>query len=348
MAHLSCAGKETQMKKTIVFLLSAILLLGGCTGKPSETGPGAVIPTDAPVASLSADAFYTRYKESSSRPVAVMVDNDNGQARPHAGLTEAYMIYEVPVEGGATRLMALFYPEGKEKIGPVRSSRHYFLDYVLEHDALYTHFGYSPRALADIPALGINNLNGVEGSGADIFWREDEATRAYHSAFTSMEKILNKIGVLGYRTEREKSPLVFAEQVTELAEGKDATSVKIPYTGFYSSGFSYDAENGNYKKLIGDVAHPIQEEGELRAKNIIIMQMKTYPLGDGSARINIDTVGTGKGQYITMGKSIPITWEKTSRSAKTVWKNEKGEEIKLNPGTTWVMLLPSGVSPQIG
>ena len=334
------------MKKTLVFLLSLALLLGGCTGKKSETGSGTVLPTDAPVASLSADAFYTAYMNSTARPVAVMVDNDNGQARPHAGLTNAYMVYEVPVEGGATRLMALFYPEGKEKIGPVRSSRHYFLDYVLEHDALYTHFGYSPRALADIPALGINNLNGVESSGADIFWREDEAARAYHSAFTSMEKILNKVGALGYRTEREKAPLNFSEQVAELTDGKDATSVKIPYTGYYSSGFSYDAESGNYKKLIGDAAHPIQEEGDLRAKNIIIMQMSTRLLGDGSDRIDINTVGSGKGQFITMGKSIPITWEKTSRSGKTVWKNEKGEEIKLNPGTTWVMLLPSGVAAQ--
>ncbi len=300
------------------------------------------------MASAPAHEFYTAYQESASRPVAVMIDNDNGDARPHAGLLDAYLVYEVPVEGGATRLMALYYPEDTEKIGPVRSSRHYFLDYVLEHDAIYTHFGYSPQALSDIPALGINNLNGVEGSGADIFWREEKYAGDYHSAYTSMAKILAKAEKLGYRTEREKAPLIFAEEVLDLEDGTAATSVKIPYAGFYSSGFSYDEESGTYKKLINGAAHPLQGGGELRAKNIIIMQMKTYSLGDGSARINVDTVGAGKGQYITMGKAVPITWEKASRSAKTVWKTEDGEELKLNPGTTWVMLLPSGVSPEIG
>ncbi len=336
------------MKKTLVFLLAISLCLGGCS-KKQEAGPGTVAePSATPVASLPAHDFYTKYTDETARPVAVMIDNDNGDARPHAGLLDAYMVYEVPVEGGATRLMALFYPENTAKIGPVRSSRHYFLDYVLEHDAIYTHFGYSPKALADIPALGINNLNGVEGSGADIFWREEKYTGDYHSAYTSMEKILAKADKLGYRKDREKAPLTFLEQETALAGGTAATSVKIPYAGFYTSGFAYDEETGTYKKLIGGAAHPIQGDGELCAKNIIIMQMKTYPLGDGSARINVDTVGTGRGQYITMGKSVPITWEKASRSAKTVWKNEAGEEIKLNPGTTWVMLLPSGVSPQIG
>ncbi|MBE7024659.1 MAG: DUF3048 domain-containing protein [Ruminococcaceae bacterium] len=339
------------MKKFVSVLLLGALLLSGCSAKKevptSAPGDGATVGTEenAPV---SANAFYKAYTEATTRPVAVMVDNDNSDAWPHAGLTDAYLIYEVPVEGGATRLMALFGEVNPEKIGPVRSSRHYFLDYALEHDAIYTHFGYSPQALADIPALGVNNINGVVGPDSSAFWRENKYVGDYHSAFTSMEKICAMADSKGYRTEREKAPLNIAPEEKPLDGGETAETVKIPYAGFYSSSFSYDAAAGTYEKFMNGSPHRVQGEDKLAVKNIIVMQMKTYSLGDGSARINAETVGSGSGYYITLGKSIPITWEKTGRSAKTVWKNADGEEIELNPGQTWVMLLPSGVSPQIG
>ena len=95
-----------------------------------------------------------------ARPIAVMIDNEKG-AWPQAGLNDAYMIYEITVEGGETRFIAFFKGQDTAKIGPVRSSRHYFLDYVLEHDAIYVHFGWSPLAQSNIKTFGINNINGL-------------------------------------------------------------------------------------------------------------------------------------------------------------------------------------------
>ena len=66
------------------------------------------------------------------RPIAVMIDNHK-DAWPQAGLNKAYMVYEIIVEGGETRLMALFKGVDLEKIGPVRSARHYFIDYAMEN-----------------------------------------------------------------------------------------------------------------------------------------------------------------------------------------------------------------------
>ncbi len=334
------------MKKTLCVLLMGVLVFAGCGKKEAPaSAPGTTLQPSL-ATPLPADAFYTEYTEATSRPVAVMVDNDNSDAWPHAGLTDAYMIYEVPVEGGATRLMALFGARDTEKIGPVRSSRHYFLDYALEHDAIYTHYGYSPQAQSDIPALGVNNINGVAGDDG-TFWRENKYEGDYHSAFTSMEKIMATTAGKGYRTDREKTPLRFSETDAPIS-GEPAESVKIPYAGFYSSSFTYDAAAGTYEKFMNGAPHVVQGEPKIAVKNIIVMQMKTYSMGDGSARINVETVGSGTGYYITMGQAIPITWEKTGRAEKTVWKNEAGEEITLNPGQTWVMLLPSGVSPVIG
>ncbi len=329
------------MKKLLTIFLAGILVLSGCGKTEAPTGATGKEPAETPKA---VSEFYSAYASATKRPVAVMVDNDNSGAWPHAGLTDAYLIYEVPVEGGATRLMAFFNEKDTAKIGPVRSSRHYFLDYVLEHDAVYTHYGYSPRAQADIPALGIQNINGVLGTDGGIFWREGSG---WHTAFTSMENINGLAEKKGYRTDRTTAPLAFAPEDAPLAEGTSAVNVKIPYAGFYSSSFSYNEEAGTYKKFMNGAPHIVQEPPSIAAKNIIIMQMQTALLGDGSDRIDVKTVGSGEGYYITMGRAVPITWEKPSRGGKTVWKTADGEEVLLNPGQTWVMLLPSGVKPII-
>ena len=120
------------------------------------------------------------------RPIAVMIDNHN-LAWPQAGLNDAYMVYEIVVEGGETRLMALFKGKDIEKIGPVRSSRHYFLDYAMENDAIYVHFGWSPQAQSDISKYKINNINGISEDGT-TFWRVKDKS-APHNAVTSTKKI---------------------------------------------------------------------------------------------------------------------------------------------------------------
>ena len=116
------------------------------------------------------------------RPIAVMIDNHN-QAWPQAGLNKAYMVYEIIVEGGETRLMALFKGVTVDKIGPVRSSRHYFIDYAMENDAIYAHYGWSPQAESDIKKYSINNLNGITES-TSTFWRVKDKS-APHNAVTS-------------------------------------------------------------------------------------------------------------------------------------------------------------------
>ena len=91
--------------------------------------------------------------KGNDRPIAIMIDN-HSDAWPQAGLQKAYMVYEIIAEGGETRLMALFKGVDVDKIGPVRSARHYFIDYAMENDAIYVHFGQSPQAESDIPLHG--------------------------------------------------------------------------------------------------------------------------------------------------------------------------------------------------
>ncbi len=331
------------MKKIFSLLLVLfIIFMSGCkiTDVAEQTQTNL---TDAENEKAETNEFYKKYYDSSLRPFAVMIDNDSNDSRPHAGLTDAYLVYEITVEGNATRLMALFAGDTKvEKIGPVRSARHYFLDYASEHDALYVHFGWSPQAERDISAIGINNINGISEDGT-TFWRERKYAGDYHSAYTSYEKIVKSIKNKGYRTKLEKTPLKFAK-VTKEIDGDICEELNIPYAGFYGVTYKYNSETTFYERYLNGSPHPIQEKGKIEAQNIIVLKMKQISLGDTSGRIDISDVGSGEGYYITCGKSVPITWEKSSRTESTVLKDKNGDEIALNPGQTWVQIVSSNQS----
>ena len=152
--------------------------------------------------------------KGTDRPIAVMIDNHKS-AMPQAGLNDAYMVYEIIVEGGETRLMALFKGVDLKKVGPVRSSRHYFLDYALENDAIYVHYGWSPQAQSDITKLSVNNINGISESSTS-FWRVKDKY-APHNAVTSTEKILEIAKRKGYSTtSTKKSVLNYVADPVEL------------------------------------------------------------------------------------------------------------------------------------
>ena len=135
-------------------------------------------------------------EDSNQRPIAIMIDNNVGNDS-HSGLQDSYLNYEIIVEGGLTRIMAIYKDKDLAQIGPVRSSRHYFLDYALESDCIYTHFGWSTYAENDIRTLGVNNINGLYDSYP--FWR---STHLYapHNVFTSISKIYEYAAQKNYRT----------------------------------------------------------------------------------------------------------------------------------------------------
>ena len=173
-------------KKLFSVMLILCVILSACAQKSNdiETTPTEIETETEPVSD-----FYKNVV-TETRPSAVMIDNDDDNARPQTGLENAYLIYEIIVEGGSTRFMALFKDYNVEKVGPVRSSRHYFLDYVMENDAIYSHCGWSPKAQRDIPSLGIQNINGIIGTDGRAFWRDNTYNRTSYQTLQKTKDIL--------------------------------------------------------------------------------------------------------------------------------------------------------------
>ena len=286
-------------------------------------------------------------ENSTSRPYAVMINNIN-VARPlQSGLQDAYIIYEIIVEGGITRYMALFLDQDTERIGSIRSARHYFLDYALENDAIYVHHGQSPQASRDFTALGVDR---IEVSENKTGWRDRSLNvSSEHRLFTSIVMLENGLG--NKRTERNKD-LLLNYSIDEIdmsgIEGATpASNVSIKYSGSITSSYEYDSESKTYKRFVNGDAHTdyVTKE-QYTFKNIITYQVDNYTLDDGEnkGRQEIENIGSGTGYYISNGYAVPITWQKSSRSDQTKYYYENGEELKVNDGNTFIQIQPEGQS----
>ena len=284
-------------------------------------------------------------EDSTSRPYAVMINN-NHAAWPQCGLQDAYLVYEIVSEGGITRMMALYKDQETAKIGSVRSSRHYYIDYAEENDAIYVHFGGSPQAYSRLSS--IDNLDGMALEGIS-FWRDTSLNRDYeHTAFTSIEKLKEYAEKQGYTRDTNKDLLlnysVDELDMTNITNVKPALDIDLKYSDYHTTSYEYDEVNKVYKRSMSGEANIDLVTGEqYTAKNIIIYQVSNYTLNDGSGkgRQELDNIGSGTGYFVTGGYAIPITWEKTSHSGQTIYKYENGQELVVNDGNTFIQILPT-------
>ena len=276
------------------------------------------------------------------RPFAVMIDNHKS-AMPQANLSEAELVYEIIVEYGETRLMAIYKGDNLDKIGPIRSARHYFVDYALENDAIYVHFGESPQAEEAIDKYFVPDINGINES--EKYFRRTNSRYAPHNVVTDTKSLLDISNKKGYRTTSdEDSVLNYVLDEVNLDNGQSAVNITIPYSIYNTVKYKYDSENKNYIRYSRDEKQVDWDTKEpVIVKNIIIAKVKNKTLNDGSEkdRQTIDNIGILEGYYITNGKAIPITCEKESVTSKTVYKDLEGNEIKVNDGNTFIQMCPS-------
>ncbi|HPV70362.1 MAG TPA: DUF3048 domain-containing protein [Candidatus Magasanikbacteria bacterium] len=273
--------------------------------------------------------------EITSSCAAVMIDNAP-EVEKQFGLNAAALVYEAPVEGGRTRFMAVYHltTSTEQFIGPVRSARPYYLDWVQELNCLYTHVGGSPEALQKIKTANIFDLN--EFYNGNYFWRSKNYV-APHSTFTSLENLAaafekNKTEVV----ESEVSRWLFAKTETkDLESGEGFFEEKI---GESKIAWQFDQNLKNWKRLVEGKSVQ-DEEGTVKAKNVVFQYVSAKVL-DQEGRLSLTTVGRGKAVILKGSRVIKGTWEKTGTQERTKFFGPDTKEIEFNPGLTWVEIVP--------
>lgn len=289
-------------------------------------------------------------EESMKRPIVVMLDN-HYKARPQAGLSEAEVVYEILAEGLITRYMAVFQRYEPEVIGPVRSSRPYYIQRALEFDPLYVHVGGSMQALTDIINYKMADIDGLS-VGSGVFNRTSHKNMP-HNAYSNHDGIRKEADRKNYFTEVDFAGMPISYETREL-DGEPALKVTVQYkqpsasdsVGYFIS-FEYDEEKEHYLRYVNSKKH-LDEESDvhLYADNIIVQ--KTYHKTiDNAGRREITMVGSGDGYYMNGGSYIKITWKKAGTYEQTKYYYEDGSELILNPGITWVQVIKPSMEPYI-
>ena len=337
--------KNKKIKKEyllIIIVLSVVALLGTLiyltTSKKNKNNN----ENDNSTTTTTVKKLNIVNEESKIRPYAIMIKNVEGARKLQSGLQDAYMVYELMVEGGITRYLALFLDQTTERIGSIRSARHYYLDYALENDAIYVHHGYSPQAREDWSKLGVDR---IEVNESTTGWRDKSASKTYEfTLFTNIEK-LGK-GIRSKRTERNKDLLLNYSvdniDISQMEGAIPANKVDIKYSSNTTTNYEYDTDNNIYLRSVNNKSQNDYVTGkQLTVKNIIVYKVKYSNIqGDNKGRQTIDNVGNGTGYYISNGYAVPITWKKDSRSSATIYKYNNGKEIQVNDGNTFIQIMP--------
>lgn len=283
---------------------------------------------------------------SKTRPYAVMINNLNEARAIQSGLSKAFIVYEMIVEGGITRYLALFKDVNVTSIGSVRSARHYYLDYVLENDAIFVHWGWSPQAQEDVKDLKINNVNGLTYEGTYFYRFNPIKIATEHTGFTKTELLDKAVNKLKYRKETNGDLLLnYSNESVDLTKFSvtSATDVTIKYSNYTINNYVYNKETQKYDRFVNGNEHKDYATNEqLSVKNIIVYKVKNYLMAnDPKGRQVLENIGSGKGYYITEGKSVEITWEKASRESQTKYYFEDGTELNVNKGNTFIQIMPT-------
>lgn len=268
------------------------------------------------------------------RPVAIMVNNVKTAQKVQTGVTDADIVYETEVEGGITRLMAVYQDiTGLDKIGSVRSARYPYVDLAMGHDAIYVHCGQDPTYCAphlkDVDDLSID----TKSKGAK---RISNGLSSEHTLYALAGDLWENIS----DTFKTKATVTDAwanftdEQLT--LDGGTAESVSIPFPTQTES-FTYDASTGLYTRLLGGaVATDYFTDEQVQVKNVFVLltTISNYP--DGKHR-KVE-LGSGDGYYVTNGTVQFIKWSKGDASNGFKFTDSEGNEIKVSTGKSWVCI----------
>lgn len=345
-------------KRLVVLLLVVLLLVSGCGKKEEKVDSNKDKNNDVQVEPKVEEKKLTIIDEDSkSRPYAIIINNLPSAMKVQAGLDQAYMIYEFPIEGGYSRSLALFKDKTTNKIGTIRSARQNYIDYALENDAIFVHWGGNHPAYDVIKETKVTDID-AQSSSKPFFRDNPEKLATEHTGYTSLEKLINyATNTKKYRlTTDVKSPLKYTTDIIDLSkasDAKEAKTVELNYSGSYKLKYVYNENTGRYQRYYNNKEHKDYFNGnKFDTKNIIITligtgKVKGYTDTAGTNYTDLYNIGSGSGYYITNGYAREIKWSKESRSAQTKYTYNDGTEVNVNDGNTYINLFDKSKSVSI-
>lgn len=339
--------------KHLSLLLVLVLVAAACGGSESEdsttttsirdatsttTTPTSTSTTTTTVPSTFAERWPLTGEgtdEVAGPIIAVKIDNTSS-GRPQEGLADADLVFEVLVEGGIPRLIALYQSTVPDTIGPVRSLREVDPKLVAPFGLLFANSGGD----APIRALLAGNATDVGDPllGSLAYFRASDRSAPYNLMFTPE-------GVSDLEPIEAPSS-DWLEFGAVVADGDQALTVEVDMSAAHTATYRWSESDGAYLRFNGESPHVDASDTQIQAANVIAVFARQFDSGRrdraGSVVPDYDVVGTGDMVLFRDGVAFEGTWERGSAEVFFRFFDSSGEPLLLAEGTTWIQVVPIG------
>jgi Protein of unknown function (DUF3048) N-terminal domain/Protein of unknown function (DUF3048) C-terminal domain len=332
------AGK---MRRSLGLLVVLVVWVAACGGGHKQVAPTTVTSTTVkirtvvvrkmlPVAPLTGLADPLRVAEHRCA-VTVKIDNTL-YAHPHYGLEQADVIYEEVVEGGITRLAAIFNSQAPDRVGPVRSVRRTDQSLVWPLRGIFAYSGGAPYAIQSIDTAPVTQLD--ETRAGPMMFRDNTRPFPYnapHNLYAHVDQMYT-------RCTDPAPPALFTYRTPHTpAAGASVTSLRVGFDQGYAVTWNWDPPTGTWKRSIFGTPEIAASGLQLSTTNVVVM-FAQYAGGVGVEGAEATLIGYGNAWVFTAGKVIKGTWIRPDKTKPAQLLDIAHHPIRLTPGPTWVEL----------
>jgi hypothetical protein len=335
-------------RTTCILVASALILVAaGCVvfiilsqnSKEPEASAKTVVNKPKPIKYYSPLTGVEVTDEAATKQAAtaIMIEN-SPDARPQSGLKNSGVVFEAIAEGGITRFLVLYQQEKPSLIGPVRSLRIYYIDWLAPFDASVAHVGGSAAALNEIRNGSYRDID--QFFNAAYYWRATDRW-APHNVYTNFEKLDALSQAKGYTTSNVSS---FSRKNSVGTKTPTATSIDVNISSYlYNSHYDYIAETNTYNRSQAGASHLDREDGQISPRVVIILKTAMAHVFEDGWREQYVTVGSGPAEIFQDGTVQEVTWHKNGRAEQITFTDAENKNVALSRGQTWITAIEDGI-----
>ena len=332
--------------RTYAIAGAGLVLAGGLTAmailwQQPEPAPAPVVkktvkPTPPPKYYSPLTGELVKTQAATTKPATAIMIENSPDARPQSGLKNAEVVYEAVAEGGITRFLALYQQKEPGLIGPVRSLRMYYVDWLTPYNASVAHVGGSAAALKVVRSGGYRDID--QFFNPNSYYRSADRY-APHNVYTTFKRLKQLNASKGYKTSK---PVPFDRADDKAKLPQNATQVSLDISGpLYNSSYKYNPKTKLYARSQAGAPHIDREDGQITAKVVIALRVNMQRVMEDGYRESIATTGKGEAMIFQNGNAIKATWRKNSRTDQLYFTDANRERIQLARGTTWISAIPT-------
>jgi hypothetical protein len=262
------------------------------------------------------------------RPVtAVMIEN-SPDARPQSGINQAGVVFEAIAEGGITRFLTLFQDTEPDYIGPVRSVRPYYIQWLAGFDAAVAHVGGSGDALSMLKQGQAKDLDQFYNTGP---YHRINTRYAPHNMYSNVVALRELQTQKGFTSSYNGFP----RKAEAKSATPNATSIDFNISGaIYNPHYDWDTGTNSYKRSEGGKPHIDEKSGQQLSPKVVIAL--TMQQGANGIYTTYNAIGSGEATVFQDGIVTKGSWEKADLKSQIIFKDASGNPLKLDPGQTWI------------